>query len=235
MQPFENTPGAASTEDSLAKEALDPATPAFSEEPILKRPSSAKSAGARRVPGTSSPRQPASASKPAPARPSMRAARDEFGTALAGAEDDAPMFEPAHWAALRPASAPVRRSLQSASHSSVIRTGNSTPRRPKCDPVSMHARHEQQWASSSFLANSPRRSVKVYSPAPVTQPRSRRRPPISSYEVPTAKRRDALITETRQRMRCCDSQRSSSRGLVRRAPARPCTPRRNSAPTAIGR
>ena len=237
MQPFDNARGAPSTDASMtedaasfATEAGDPA-PVNSDETIWERPASAKLAGARRVPFMSSPRQPASAAKPAPARPSMRAARDEFGTTLAG-EEDAPMFEPAHWAALRPASAPVRHSLHAASHSSVIRTGNSTPRRPKCDPVSMSARHKQQWASSSFLANSPHRSVKVYSPAPApaTQSRNRRRPPVSNYEVPTAKRRDALITETRQRMRYCDAQRSSSRGLVRRADARPCTPRHSGAP-----
>lgn len=224
-----NTSDAASIDASMTEDAAPKSDSRFSEE----RPASAKPAAARRVPVASSPRQHASAAKQSPARPSMRAARDEFGTALPG--DDAPVFEPTHWAALRPASAPVRRTLHSASHSSVIRTGNSTPRRSKCDPVSMHARHEQQWASSSFLANSPRRSVKVYSPAPVTQPRNRRRPPVSNYEVPTAKRRDALITETRQRMRHCDSQRSASRGLVRHAPARPCTPRLNGAPPAIGR
>ena len=82
--------------------------------------------------------------------------------------------------------------------------GSSTPRRPKCDPVALHARREAQWKSSSFLANSPRRSVKVYSPAPVTLAASRRRQPLATYEVPTAKRRDALVMETRQRLRYVD-------------------------------
>lgn len=112
-------------------------------------------------------------------------------------------FDAVHWAALRPNSAPSRRSTSSSS-SSFIRQGSSTPRRPKCDPVALHARREAQWKSSAFLANSPRRSVKVYSPAPVTLAASRRRQPLDSYEVPTAKRRDALVMETRERLRYTD-------------------------------
>ena len=56
-------------------------------------------------------------------------------------------------------------------------------------------------ADSTAFRPPRRRSVKVYSPAPVTLAASRRRQPLGSYEVPTAKRRDALVMETRQRLR----------------------------------
>ena len=89
-----------------------------------------------------------------------------------------------NWAALRPSSAPPRPSTASSSfiRSNSVRTrvgvsrwqyvapwgyslaaaspflcvqGSSTPRRPKCDPVALHARREAGWKSSSFLANRP--------------------------------------------------------------------------------
>ena len=70
--------------------------------------------------------------------------------------------------------------------------------------MALHARREAQWKSSSFLANSPRRAITVYSPAPVTLAANRRRQPLAAYEVPTSKRRDALVMETRQRLRYVD-------------------------------
>ena len=70
--------------------------------------------------------------------------------------------------------------------------------------MALHARREAQWKSSSFLANSPRRAITVYSHAPVTHAANRRRQPLAAYEVPTSKRRDALVMETRQRLRHVD-------------------------------
>eukprot|EP00908_Phaeocystis_cordata_P026235 Transcript_8703.p1 GENE.Transcript_8703~~Transcript_8703.p1 ORF type:complete len:359 (+),score=94.01 Transcript_8703:98-1174(+) len=211
--------------------------------PAAPRSARAKAQGARRAPPAPK-RSGALASAPKRAAPSRPAAAPaaaahgnlaglasashaemrtdffgaEFGKALQGAEadasDTAAAFDPVHWAALRPSSAPVSR--RSVSTSSFIRQGSSTPRRPKCDPVALHARREAQWRSTSFLANSPRRSVKVPSPAPATQQAGRRRPTLAmpSYEVPTAKRRDALVTETRQRLRY--SEQPPARGLSSR-------------------
>jgi hypothetical protein len=86
------------------------------------------------------------------------------------------------------------------SSSSLIRRMDSAPTRAKSDPVSMHQQREAQWKSAPFLANSPRRSVRVVAPSPATRQVSRRRPP-PEYVVPTAKRRDDVVWETRMRMR----------------------------------
>ena len=111
---------------------------------------------------------------------------------------------------MRPTASSVSLGLAGGSTSSLIRSSShvGTPRkRGGADPVYLHARRENEWASNSFLANSPRRPLsKVTSPAPPdTSQASRRRgaalakPP--SYVVPTEKRRDAVIWETRERMR----------------------------------
>jgi len=86
------------------------------------------------------------------------------------------------------------------STSALIRAVDTTPRTPKCDPVALHARRAAGWKNDPFLLHSPRRSVPVYSPAPATRQQSRRRAP-PSYVVPTAKRRDDVVWETRMRMR----------------------------------
>ena len=78
-----------------------------------------------------------------------------------------------------------------------------TPRRAKSDPVSMHAQRLKQWRSDSFLSSGKQRVVSVASPTPAaTVAASRRRP--NSYVVPTAKRRDDLVWQTRMRMRETD-------------------------------
>lgn len=121
-------------------------------------------------------------------------------------DEDTPI-DAATWAALRPSSCSgsLRRvsttcSLAAGSSAARIRVMDSRPSPAKSDPVRMHAQRSQQWRDDSFLTKSPRRNVPIYSPAPTTKPQSRRRPP-PSYVVPTAKRRDDVIWETRQRMR----------------------------------
>ena len=199
-----------------------------------ERPASARMLPARRVPSAPSrvsataPPREAAAKKP-PRTSSYTAPRLASSVSSPAFDraadlpypdlpDESADFNAVRWPVARPGSAPAQRSL---SKSSVIRQGSSTPRRTKCDPVSLHARHQQQWSTNAFLANSPRRSVKVYSPAPVTQAASRRRPP-PDYQIPTAKRRDALVMETRQRMRYGEkpAPRVESRsGLVCACPA----------------
>jgi len=76
----------------------------------------------------------------------------------------------------------------------------------KSDPVSMHAMREKQWRSDSFLSASPRRHTPAPCPIAVrtsvsaTRVRSRTLK-SNTYVVPTTKRRDALVWETRLRMR----------------------------------
>lgn len=129
-----------------------------------------------------------------------------------------PPFSPAHWNSLRPATAPGRytprgasgaaasspRSSIPATRSSVIRSSSGVLNSPrKSDPVSMHARREQQWKTDSFLMNSPRRSMSVPSPAPARTAVSCKRSSRAqnTYVVPTTKRRDQLIWDTRMRLR----------------------------------
>jgi len=74
----------------------------------------------------------------------------------------------------------------------------------KSDPVSMHAKREAQWASDSFLTGSPRRNLAPSTASPSTAAPSRiksRTIKSNSYVVPTSRRRDALVWETRLRMR----------------------------------
>ncbi len=129
----------------------------------------------------------------------------------------------------RPQTAPPSRSrlgpgglnsLSSASRfssASLIRRLDSTPGRIKSDPVSMHARRQQQWSSNAFLVNSPRRNVRVSAPSPRTAAAGRRRPP-PEYVVPTAKRRDDVVWETRQRMRAMQTQASTPRRQKKMVP-----------------
>lgn len=94
--------------------------------------------------------------------------------------------------------------------SSVIRSGSCSAISGcawyKSDPVAMHARREQQWKSDSFLSATPRRNVTMSSPAPARTITSSNRvrartPKANAYVVPSTKRRDALVWETRLRMR----------------------------------
>ncbi len=83
-----------------------------------------------------------------------------------------------------------------------------TPRKAKSDPVSMHARRMHEWRADSFLAagvSSKPRIVSVTSPPPPpsTVAAPRRRP--NEYVVPTSKRRDDLVWQTRMRMRTADA------------------------------
>jgi hypothetical protein len=102
----------------------------------------------------------------------------------------------------------------SASSSTIY---GGTPRQCKSDPVSMHAKRQQQWGSDSFLSHSRSKSKMASSIAPpspmATVAATRRR--INSYVVPTTKRRDDVVWQTRQRMRQSDTDargRVQSRG-----------------------
>ena len=71
-------------------------------------------------------------------------------------------------------------------------------------------------STCSSLARCASRSNPFTSPAPATQQAGRRRPTLAmpSYEVPTAKRRDALVTETRQRLRYSEQPPPGTRLLM---------------------
>ncbi len=125
-----------------------------------------------------------------------------------------PPFNPAHWTgADRPSTAPARgaptgfeapsSSRLPPSYSGFIHSAASgaPARRKQTDPVAMHARRAEQWRSDSFLAGSPnRRPSKPPPPAPPSTVQASRINP-NRYVVPTTKRRDALVWETRQRLR----------------------------------
>lgn len=90
-----------------------------------------------------------------------------------------------------------------------------TPRRAKSDPVAMHAVRMREWRSDSFLsvASNKPRIVSVASPTPAgTVAAPRRRP--NDYVVPTSKRRDDLVWQTRLRMRQADAD-AGGRNLSR--------------------
>ena len=109
----------------------------------------------------------------APMQRSEYRAEDSFGhsqTETARASPHVPPFNAAHWRSLRPSSAPgggqqgVRRAFGTSSlpyprpvpspRSSVIHSSSAVlPSNRKSDPVSMHARREQQWKSDSFLTS----------------------------------------------------------------------------------
>jgi hypothetical protein len=94
------------------------------------------------------------------------------------------------------------------SMSGVIISGSavSTPRRPRSDPVSMHARRQAQWQSDSFLTTAPskRSGGPIESPQPAVTVRAAKRR-VYTYVVPTSKRRDDLVWQTRLRLRQSDS------------------------------
>ena len=163
----------------------------------------------------------------------------------AGASVEVPAFSQAHWEALRPERPSLSRPatararvgggtprLGSASalggglgsHSGVIISTSvvGSPRRPKSDPVSMHARRQAQWQSDSFLSlgKSKRTGPPIEPPPPLATVRGSRRR-VNTYVVPTTKRRDDLVWETRLRMRHTDSDAG---GLAARTRSKPMVP-----------
>lgn len=123
-----------------------------------------------------------------------------------------------------------------ASSSAIIRRVDATPRRARQDPVSNYHKHITNWKGSGFLAHqSPHGrsgsslSAAAVSPGtpPQTREGSRRRqaPPGQplSFVVPTAKRRDDVVWETRLRMKAMrDGLHAASNGG-------PLAPRRQKA------
>ena len=87
-----------------------------------------------------------------------------------------------------------------------------TPRRPKSDPVSLHAKRMSQWQSDSYLSLTTRRTGPPIdmSPAPRTVKLAKRT--VNNYVVPTAKRRDELVWQTRQRLRQADPDAGGGAG-----------------------
>lgn len=104
-----------------------------------------------------------------------------------------------------PAAFPMGPGLASMSGVIISNSQLNSPRRPKCDPVSAHAKHAAAWKSNSFLSLGVKRHGPPMSspPPPETLKVPRVRP--NSYIVPTAKRRDDLVWQTRQRMRLKDA------------------------------
>ena len=159
------------------------------------------------------------------------AATDATGGADAATKEPVPKFDSAQWAALkpggsRPSTAPARSKattprgglisgsgmvdgrppLGSASGVIVSNSTIGTPRKPKSDPVSMHARRQAQWSGDSYLSLTKKPILGPpmdMTPAPATVKTSRRR--VNTYVVPTAKRRDDLVWQTRQRLQAKDS------------------------------
>ena len=92
------------------------------------------------------------------------------------------------------------------SSSSAIGGYGGTPRQFKSDPVAMHAKRREQWRTDSFLgpaAGKSRTSLTVSSPLPISTVVAPRRR-VNTYVVPTSKRRDDLVWQTRLRMRYAD-------------------------------
>ena len=146
-----------------------------------------------------------------------------------------PAFEKAHWESLQPATgcharpqsaraasgrAPTGPRLGSSSSalfdqrpplgsmSGVILASNAaTPRRPRSDPVSMHAKRQAQWQSDSFLITTggKKRAGRLIEPSSPPAPLQISRRRHNEYVVPTAKRRDDLVWQTRQRLQAKDS------------------------------
>ena len=97
----------------------------------------------------------------------------------------------------------------------------TTPKRPKSDPVSLHARRQAQWRSDSYLSLTTKRTAPPIdmSPAPRTVQMAKRK--VNTYVVPTSKRRDDLVWQTRQRLRNADIDAG---GVGARAPSKRMVP-----------
>ena len=121
-----------------------------------------------------------------------------------------------------PPAFPMGPGLSSMSGVIISNSTIATPRRPKCDPVAAHAKHAAAWKSSSFLNLGTKRVGPPVSspPPPETMKAPRRR--ANEYVVPTSKRRDELVWQTRQRLRMMDSDAGgrvkSSRGTKQLVP-----------------
>lgn len=130
-----------------------------------------------------------------------------------------------------PAAFPMGPGLASMSGVIISNSQMSSPRRPKCDPVSAHAKHAAAWKTDSFLSLGVKRhGPPVSSPPP---PETLKVPKIrpNAYVVPTAKRRDDLVWQTRQRMRMKDADaggRAKTGGAKQMVPNRfvPATEKR---------
>lgn len=120
------------------------------------------------------------------------------------------------------ARAPIDMRPPLGSSSGVIHSRSmiATPKRAKCDPVSLHAKRQAQWRTNSYLSLTTKRTGPPIdmSPAPRTVQMAKRS--VNNYVVPTAKRRDDLVWQTRQRLRQADvdaggvSARTPSKRLV---------------------
>lgn len=187
-----------------------PAWKAVSMQPAERRPASARPASSSGAGASGGLR---SASGSLSARGGAAAARNS------------PRMTPA------PAAFPMGPGLASMSGVIISNSQMSSPRRPKCDPVSAHAKHAAAWKTNSFLnLGVKRHGPPVSSPPP---PETLKAPKIrpNVYVVPTAKRRDDLVWQTRQRMRMKDADaggRAKTGGAKQMVPNRfvPATEKR---------
>lgn len=100
----------------------------------------------------------------------------------------------------------------------ILTSSHATPRRNKSDPVSMFAKRQAQWQSDSFLntaTTGAKRAGRLVEPASPPVPLRKIGRKHNEYVVPTSKRRDDLVWQTRMRMRQTDAD---ANGVAAKSP-----------------
>ena len=167
------------------------------------------------------------AARPTSARPAARPTASLSASRVGGSARSTPRM--GHGV---PSSFPMGPGLSSMSGVIISNSIVASPRRAKCDPVSAHAKHAAAWKSNSFLnLGTKRHGPPAASPPPPPETMKAARRRVNTYVVPTSKRRDDLVWETRQRMRMQDSDaggRTKTGGPKRMVPNRfvPATEKR---------